>query len=193
MDRGTLDRSTNWRVLAAVACAIALVPAFSVDARVIGEDGRRTVGEEDGQRYSAIGLVVVYSGKRVFGGTGTLVNDQVTVITAFHNVFHDGKTGPLGQVQAPLRQMYFLVGDRLTQYQIKSIRPFNRNYDGFVLADENDLAVLTLQKPVVGVQPLALRALGPQDDGRQLGGFGGGGFPRLRHGHSQDQHPRGRD
>ncbi len=155
--------------MAVVACAIALVSTSSVDARVIGEDGRRTVGEEDGQRYSSIGLVVVHSGKRVFGGTGTLVNDQVTVITAFHNVFHDGKTGRIGQVQAPLKSMYFLVGDRLTKYQIKSIRPFNRNYDGFVLADENDLAVITLQKPVVGVQPLSLHALDSAEDGQGLG------------------------
>jgi V8-like Glu-specific endopeptidase len=155
--------------LGAVVCAIALLATVSVDARVIGEDGRRTVGEEDGQRYSAIGLVVVNSGKRVYGGTGTLVNDQLTVITAFHNVFHDGKTGPIGQVQAPLKSMYFLVGDRLTKYQIKSIRPFNRSYDGFVLADENDLAVLTLQKPVSGVQPLSLHALDAAEDGQELG------------------------
>jgi V8-like Glu-specific endopeptidase len=155
--------------LAAVACTVAIASASSSAARIIGDDGRRTVGGEDAQRFAAIGLVVVNSGKRVYGGTGTLVNDQLTVVTAFHNVFHDGKTGPIGQVQAPMRSMQFLVGDRLTRYQIKSIRPFNRDYDGFVLADENDLAVLTLQKPVVGVQPLALRALRPDDDGRELG------------------------
>ena len=145
------------------------VSASSTTARVIGEDGRRTVSEEERPRYSAIGLVVVNGGKRVYGGTGTLINDQLTVVTAFHNVFHDGRTGPIGQVQAPMRRMHFLVGDKLTQYQIKSIRPFNRNYDGLVLADENDLAVLTLEKPVVGVEPLLLRALGPDDDGRDLG------------------------
>lgn len=112
---------------------------------------------------------MVNAGKRVYGGTGTLINDQLTVLTAFHNVFHDGKTGPIGQVQAPMRMMHFMVGDRLTRYPIKSIRPFNRDYDGLVLADENDLAVLTLQKPVVGVTPLALRALGPDADGQELG------------------------
>ena len=68
-----------------------------------------------------------------------------------------------------MRMMHFLVGDKLTQYQVKSIRPFNRAYDGLVLADENDLAVVTLEKPVVGVEPLALRALGAGDDGRELG------------------------
>ena len=154
---------------ALVACAVAMAfSASSTTARVIGADGRRTVSQDERQRFSAIGIVVVNSGKRVYGGTGTLINDQLTVLTAFHNVFHDGKTGPIGQVQAPLRMMQFLVGDRLTRYEIKSIRPFNRNYDGFVLADENDLAVLTLQKPVVGAQPHVLRALGPEEDGQQL-------------------------
>jgi V8-like Glu-specific endopeptidase len=156
------------RAFLAVACAIAIVSASSSAARVIGEDGRRAMSQEERQRYSGIGIVVVNDGKRVYGGTGTLINDELTVLTAFHNVFHDGKTGPIGQVQAPLRMMQFLVGDRLTRYQVKSIRPFNRNYDGFVLADENDLAVLTLQKPVVGAQPLALRALGPESDGQEL-------------------------
>lgn len=127
------------------------------------------MSQEERPRYSAIGLVVVNAGKRVYGGTGTLINDQLTVVTAFHNVFHDGRSGPIGQVQAPMPMMHFLVGDKLTQYQIKSIRPFNRNYDGLVLADENDLAVLTLEKPVVGVEPLSLHALGPEDDGRNLG------------------------
>ena len=126
------------------------------------------MSQEERSRYSAIGLVVVNAGKRVYGGTGTLINDQVTVVTAFHNVFHDGRTGPLGQVQAPMRMMHFMVGDKLTEYPIKSIRPFNRNYDGLVLPDENDLAVLTLEKPVVGVEPLSLRAMGPDDDGRSL-------------------------
>jgi V8-like Glu-specific endopeptidase len=162
-------RNQKKRALVAVACVIAMASASSTPARIIGEDGRRAVSQEEHQRYAAIGIVVVNSGKRVYGGTGTLINDQLTVLTAFHNVFHDGKTGPIGQVQAPLRMMHFLVGDRLTQYQIKSIRPFNRNYDGFVLADENDLAVLTLQRPVAGVQPLALRTLGPEEDGRGLG------------------------
>jgi V8-like Glu-specific endopeptidase len=143
------------------------VPVSST-ARIIGEDGRRTVSQEERQRYSAIGIVVVSDGGRVYGGSGTLINDQFTVLTAFHNVFHDGKTGPIGQVKAPMRMMHFVVGERLTQYGIKSIRPFNRNYDGFVLPDENDLAVLTLQKPVVGVEPLTLRALGPEEDGRGL-------------------------
>jgi V8-like Glu-specific endopeptidase len=165
-----MQRNRNDRILVAVVCGIAMaVSAASTSARVIGDDGRRTVSQEERPRYSAIGLVVVNAGKRVYGGTGTLINDQLTVITAFHNVFHDGRTGPIGQVQAPMRMMHFLVGDKLTQYQVKSIRPFNRNYDGLVLADENDLAVLTLEKPVVGVEPLLLRALGPDDDGRQLG------------------------
>jgi V8-like Glu-specific endopeptidase len=165
-----MQRTRTSRALAAIACAIALVASVSsTSARVIGEDGRRTAGEEERARYSAIGIVVVNAGKRVYGGTGTLVNDQLTVITAFHNVFHDGRTGPIGQVQAPMRMMHFLVGDKLTQYQIKSIRPFNRSYDGLVLADENDLAVLTLEKPVVGVEPLSLHALRPDDDGRELG------------------------
>jgi len=158
------------KILVVVACGIAMAAAASSStARVLGEDGRRTVSQDERQRYSAIGLVVVNAGKRVYGGTGTLVNDQVTVITAFHNVFHDGRTGPIGQVQAPMRMMHFLVGDKLTEYQVKSIRPFNRAYDALVLADENDLAVVTLEKPVVGVQPLMLRALGPADDGRELG------------------------
>jgi len=165
-----MNQNQKKKAFIAVVCLMALSASVSTtSARVIGEDGRRAVSQDERSRYSAIGIVVVNSGKRVYGGTGTLINDQLTVLTAFHNVFHDGKTGPIGQVQAPLRMMYFLVGDRLTQYQIKSIRPFNRNYDGFVLADENDLAVLTLQKPVVGAQPLALRALGPDDDGQALG------------------------
>ena len=157
------------RAWVAAGCVIAVLSASSTAARIIGEDGRRLVGQEERQRYSAIGIVTVNAGKRVYGGTGTLINDQVTVITAFHNVFHDGKTGPIGQVQAPMRMMQFMVGDRLTRYPIKSIRPFNRNYDGFVLADENDLAVITLQKPVLGVEPLALRALSPDADGQELG------------------------
>jgi V8-like Glu-specific endopeptidase len=146
-----------------------MLSAPSTTARVIGEDGRRTVSDGERERYSAIGIVTVNDGRRVYGGTGTLINDQLTVLTAFHNVFHDGRTGPIGQVKAPMRMMHFVVGERATLYQVKSIRPFNRNYGGFVLADENDLAVLTLQKPVVGAQPLALRALSPGDDGRQLG------------------------
>lgn len=166
----SMQRTRTKKTLAAVACGIALaVSASSTLARVLGEDGRRAVSQEERERYSAIGLVVVNAGKRVYGGTGTLVNDQLTVITAFHNVFHDGRTGPIGQVQAPMRMMHFLVGDKLTQYQVKSIRPFNRAYDGLVLADENDLAVITLEKPVVGVQPLTLRALDAEDDGRELG------------------------
>jgi V8-like Glu-specific endopeptidase len=156
--------------LMAIACVAALVPAASTNARIIGEDGRRTASQDERTRYSAIGVVVVADGRRVYGGTGTLVDDQLTVLTAFHNVFHDGKTGPIGQVKAPMRMMHFLVGDRLTEYQVKSIRPFNRNYDGFVLPDENDLALLTLQKPVVAVQPLSLRTLGPDDDARDVGG-----------------------
>ena len=125
------------------------------------------MSQEERQSYLAVGIVVVSIGKRAFGGTGTLINDQLTVLTAFHNVFHDGKTGPIGQVKAPLRMMHFVVGDRLTHYSVKSIRPFKRDY-GFVLPDENDLAVLTLEKPVVGVEPLSLRALGPEEDGRGL-------------------------
>lgn len=152
------------------AWLLAIVAAAPTAARVIGEDGRRTASQEERARYSAVGIVVVNDGKRVLGGTGTLINDQLTVITAFHNVFHDGKTGPIGRVKAPLRMMYFIVGDRLTQYAIKSVRPFNRNYDGFVVPDENDLAVLTLQNPVTSAQPLTLRALSPEDDGQALGG-----------------------
>ena len=157
------------RALVAVACALATLPASWTTARVIGEDGRRAVSQEERQRYSAIGIVTVNDGRRVYGGTGTLVNDRLTVLTAFHNVFHDGKTGPIGQVKAPMRMMQFMVGDRLTRYPVKSIRPFNRDYGGFVLPDENDLAVVTLQKPVVGVEPLTLRALGPDEDGQELG------------------------
>jgi V8-like Glu-specific endopeptidase len=163
-----MDRSRKTRALVAVACGLAVaVAASSTSARVIGEDGRRSVSQEEAPRYSAVGIVVVSDGRRVYGGTGTLVDDQLTVVTAFHNVFHDGKTGPIGQVQAPMRMMHFMVGERST-YRIKSIRPFNRDYRGFVLADENDLAVLTLEQPVVGVQPLTLRALGPEDDGTGL-------------------------
>jgi V8-like Glu-specific endopeptidase len=166
----TMNRNQKKKALVSVACFVTFAALISTaSGRVIGEDGRRAVSQEERSRYSAIGIVVVNNGKRVYGGTGTLINDQLTVLTAFHNVFHDGKSGPLGQVQAPLRMMYFLVGDRLTQYAVKSIRPFNRNYDGFVLADENDLAVLTLQKPVAGVQPFSLRALAPDDNGQALG------------------------
>ena len=103
-----------------------MASASSSTARIIGEDGRRTVSQEERQSYLAIGIVVVSVGKRAYGGTGTLINDQFTVLTAFHNVFHDGKTGPIGQVKAPMRMMHFVVGDRLTQYRIKSIRPFKR-------------------------------------------------------------------
>jgi len=164
-----MNRSRKTKFSFAAACAVLIVlVAPSTPARVIGEDGRRTVTEEERQRYSAIGIVVVTDRQRVYAGTGTLI-DELTVLTAFHNVFHDGRTGPLGQVQAPLRMMQFLVGDRLTRYQIKSIRPFSRSYEGLVLPDEHDLAVLTLQTPVVGVEPLTLRALGSEDDGRELG------------------------
>ena len=124
------------------------------------------MSQEEGQQYSAVGIVKVTAGGHVLGGTGTLVNDQVTVLTAFHNVFHDGRTGPIGQVQAPMKMMSFLVGDRLTPYRVKRIRAFNRDYEGFVLADENDLAVITLEEPVVGVQPLSLRAAGGGAVGR---------------------------
>ena len=161
-----MSRNQNKKVLVALACATAItLSASSTVARIIGEDDRRTVSQEESQRYSAIGIVTVDKGRRVLGGTGVLINDRLTVLTAFHNVFHDGKTGPIGQVQAPLRMMHFLVQERLDEkpryYRIKSIRPFNRDY-GFVLADENDLALLTLQEPVVGVQPLSLKALGPE-------------------------------
>jgi V8-like Glu-specific endopeptidase len=169
-DGGTMGRQRKrLRAFVVVACAMAIGSASSTAARIIGEDGRRTVSEQERQRYLGIGIVTVSSGRRVYGGTGTLINDRLTVLTAFHNVFHDGKTGPIGQVQAPMRMMHFLVGDRLTRYPIKSIRPFNRDYDGFVLADENDLAVITLQKPVAGVEPVPLRALAKDDDGRGLG------------------------
>ena len=164
-------RDRNSRVLLALACAVAIAVSITstTTARVIGEDGRRAVSGEERERYAAIGVVLVTDGKRVYAGTGTLVNDQLTVLTAFHNVFHDGRTGPIGQVQAPMRMMHFLVGGRLTEYQVKSIRPFDRNYEGLVLPDEDDLAVLTLVNPVLGVEPLSLRALGPADDGRELG------------------------
>jgi V8-like Glu-specific endopeptidase len=166
-----MSRDRNRKVLLALASAgvMAVSATSTTTARVIGADGRRVASQEERERYSAIGIVVVTDGKRVFAGTGTLVNDQLTVLTAFHNVFHDGRTGPIGQVQAPMRMMHFLVGNRLTEYQIKSIRPFNRNYEGLVLPDENDLAVLTLMSPVAGVAPLPLRALGPDDDGQELG------------------------
>lgn len=165
-------RNRKTRALVVVACALlAAASASSGVARVLGKDGRRTVSQDESQQYSAIGIVIVDNGRHVFGGTGTLVDDQLTVITAFHNVFHDGKTGPIGQVQAPLRMMHFVVGEgsrrELTYYQVKSIRPFNQDYD-LVLADENDLAVLTLEKPVVGAQPLSLGALGPGEDGQAL-------------------------
>lgn len=162
-------RTHNNSAVVAVACAMAMAWAPAAPARVLGEDGRRAVSDEELPRYSAIGIVAVDNGTRVLGGTGTLVKDQLTVLTAFHNVFHDGRTGPIGQVKAPLRMMHFLVGDRATPYAIKSIRPFNRDYRGFVLPDEHDLAVLTLQKPVAGVQPLTLEALSPAADGRELG------------------------
>jgi V8-like Glu-specific endopeptidase len=162
-------RNQAKRALVAVACAVAIASASSTAARILGDDGRRTVSQEERQSYLAVGIVAVSVGGRAYGGTGTLVNDQLTVLTAFHNVFHDGKTGPIGQVRAPLRMMHFVVGDRLTHYGIKSIRPFNRDYDGFVLPDENDLAVLTLERPVVGVEPLSLRALGPEEAGQELG------------------------
>jgi V8-like Glu-specific endopeptidase len=162
-----MSRNPKKTALSAVACAIAVTAAASSTfARVIGEDGRRTVSEDERERYSAVGIVVVSDGKRVYGGTGTLVNDHLTVLTAFHNVFHDGKTGRIGQVQAPMRLMRFVVGERSTEYRVKSIRPFNRDYDGFVLADENDLAVVTLEAPVLGVEPLSLRALSPEEGGK---------------------------
>jgi V8-like Glu-specific endopeptidase len=163
-----MHRKLIKRGLVAVACAIATVSAGSTAARILGQDGRRTVSQDERQRYSAVGIVTVTAGGRVLGGTGTLINDQVTVLTAFHNVFHDGRTGPLGQVQAPMRMMSFLVGDRLTPHRVKSIRPFNRDYEGFVLADENDLAVLTLAEPVVGVQPLMLRTPSREHSGQDL-------------------------
>ena len=164
-----MNRNPKTTALAIAACAIAVAAAASSSfARVLGEDDRRAVSEDERPRYSAIGIVVVSDGKRVYGGTGTLVNDRLTVLTAFHNVFHDGKTGPIGQVKAPMRLMRFVVGERSTEYRVKSIRPFNRDYDGFVLADENDLAVVTLQTPVVGVEPRSLRALGSEQDGGEL-------------------------
>lgn len=163
-------RNRTRRAFAAAACMIPLAAwASSTVARIIGDDGRRAVSGQDSQRYAAIGIVVVDNGRHVYGGTGTLVNDQRTVLTAFHNVFHDGTTGPIGQVQAPMRKMHFVVGegDELTYYGVKSIRPFNRDY-GLVLADENDLALLTLQEPVADVQPLSLRALDRGNDGRAI-------------------------
>src|SRR5688572_24467760 len=109
----TMNRHRTTKVLAAAAWAVLLLTAApSTTARVIGEDGGRGVTQEERQRFSAIGIVVVTDGKRVYAGTGTLIDDRLTVITAFHNVFHDGRTGPIGQVQAPLRMTQFLVGDR---------------------------------------------------------------------------------
>jgi V8-like Glu-specific endopeptidase len=164
-----MNRARKTQVALAAACAALMVLAApSTPARVIGEDGRRAASQQERQRYSAIGIVVVADGRRVYAGTGTLI-DELTVLTAFHNVFHDGRTGPIGQVQAPLRMMQFLVGDRFTRYPIKSIRPFSRSYEGLVLPDENDLAVLTLQSPVVGVEPVTLRALEAEHDGTELG------------------------
>lgn len=163
-----MHRNLLQKTFVAVACAIATVSASSSAARILGEDGRRTVSQDERQRYSAVGIVTVTAGGHLLGGTGTLINDQVTVLTAFHNVFHDGRAGPLGQVQAPMKMMSFLVGDRLTPHRIKSIRPFNRDYEGFILADENDLAVLTLEDPVVGVQPLSLRPLDREHGGEDL-------------------------
>lgn len=159
--------------IAALACAIAAtVTATSGVARIIGADDRRPVSHEESQRYGAIGIVAVASGARVYGGTGTLINDQVTVLTAFHNVFHDGSTGPIGQLKAPMHKIHFLVGNRLqderTYYRIKSIRPLSRDY-GLVLPDEDDLAILTLHEPVPGAEPLFLEALDPEEDGQGLG------------------------
>jgi V8-like Glu-specific endopeptidase len=162
----TIQRNPAKKAFVAIACAIATAWVSSAAARILGEDGRRTVSQDERQQYSAVGIVAVTAGGHLLGGTGTLINDQVTVLTAFHNVFHDGKTGPIGQVKAPMRMMSFLVGDRLTPYRVKSIRAFNRDYEGFVLADENDLAVLTLEEPVVGVQPLSLRAANRAQGGR---------------------------
>jgi V8-like Glu-specific endopeptidase len=164
----TTHRNLTRRAFGAVVCAVATVSASSSTARILGADGRRTVSQEERQQYSAVGIVAVTAGGHVLGGTGSLINDNVTVLTAFHNVFHDGKTGPIGQVKAPLRMMSFLVGDRLTPYRVKSIRAFNRDYEGFVLADENDLAVLTLEEPVAGVQPLSLRTPSRERAGETL-------------------------
>jgi V8-like Glu-specific endopeptidase len=168
MHIATTHRNPTKTAFVALACAVAAVSASSSAARILGADGRRTVSQEERQQYSAVGIVTVTAGGHVLGGTGSLVNDQVTVLTAFHNVFHDGKTGPIGQVKAPMRMMGFLVGDRLTPYRVKSIRAFNRDYEGFVLADENDLAVLTLEEPVVGAQPLLLSTPGRERAGQNL-------------------------
>ncbi len=165
-------RNVNGKHLAALACLLVFAaPVPRTAALIIGDDGRRSLHPDETRHYAAIGLVVVRNRKGVFGGTGTLVNDPYTVVTAFHNVFHDGATGPIGQVMAPMRNMQFGIGegDALTYYPVRSIRPFNRNY-GFVLADENDLAIVTLREPVRGVEPLRLQALDRHEDGTGLSG-----------------------
>ena len=70
-----MQRARIKTILVAVACGVVMtVSASSTTARVLGEDGRRAVSQEDRQRYSAIGLVVVNAGKRVYGGTGTFAS-----------------------------------------------------------------------------------------------------------------------
>ena len=165
---------SGWNIVTvSVACAIvATVSATSSFARIIGLDDRRSVSYEESQRYRAIGIVAIGSEKRVYGGTGTLVNDQLTVLTAYHNVYHDGNTGPIGRLKAPLDKVYFLVGDHLqkerTFYRVRWVSPF-RLSSSMILPDENDIAVLKLREPVRGAQPLLLRSLGPEEDGQGLG------------------------
>ena len=159
--------------MVAVACAIGVfVSATPSVARVIGLDGRRSVSYQEGERYRAVGIVAIAHEKRVYGGTGTLVNDQFTVLTAFHNIYHDGNTGPVGQLKVPVDKIYFLVGDRLRSsrksYRVRSISPFRESF-GAMLPDEDDLVVLTLREPVRGAHPLFLRPLGSEEDGQALG------------------------
>ena len=172
-------------IAGAIACAVAVaVTATSSVARIIGPDDRRPVSVEERPLYRAVGVIAVIHESRVNGGTGTLVNDQFTVLTAFHNVYHDGNTGPVGELQTPVERVFFLVGDRLRHerkaYRVTSIRPFTRRY-GIVLPDEDDLALLTLAEPVRGVQPLSLQPLTPDQDGLGLGEVTHIGFHRDKH------------
>lgn len=171
-------------IIAVAACVVAASALTTQSvARIIGLDDRRSVSYLEGERYRAVGVVAVAHGKRVDGGTGTLINDQMTVLTAFHNVYHDGTTGPVGQLQVPLERIFFVVGDRLrsqrTFYRVRSVSPFRQSSD-LILPDEDDLAVLTLERPVRGAEPLLLRPLDSEEDGRGLGTVTHVGFHRDR-------------
>ena len=169
-------------IAGAVTCASAIaVTATSSVARIIGPDDRRPVSYEESPLYRAVGVIAVIHESRVTGGTGTLVSDQLTVLTAFHNVYHDGNTGPVGKLQVPIERIFFLVGDRLRNerkaYRVSSVRPFTQRYD-IVLPDEDDLVLLTLAEPVRGVQPLSLQSLPPEENGLGLGEVTHVGFHR---------------